>query len=137
MDLNSLIEKIVELEEDIEAHKRVVKGLNEQLGLIENQAIEALTALNLTSVKHEKGTLILTTRFSVKNPATPEDKKAFYDYLKEKQLFENMVSVNSNSLNAWYKAEMEAAKQSGDFGFKVPGIAEPSAYQQVSLRSNR
>lgn len=134
MDLNALIEEIYTLEKRADEYKEAQKAVNEKLAVLEKQAIETLKDLNLTSVKHARGTLFMTARFSVKNPATPEDREAFYGYLKQKQIFEDMVSVNSQRLNAWYKEEMEAAKTAGDFGFKVPGIGEPTAYEYITLK---
>lgn len=134
MDLNALIEQGYQLKKLIEEQENTAKRLREDLLKMQNQILEKMKELNLTSMKHRDCTVIKTSRFTVKNPSTAEEKKAFFDYLQQKNIFEDMVSVNSMRLNAWYKEEIEAAIQSGNFGFKVPGLAEPTAFETISFR---
>lgn len=122
------------LEKEVEIHKEAQKKLNEEIAGLEKQGLELMKTQNLSSVKHARGTFFITTRFSVKNPATPEDKESFYNYLRETENFDNMVSVNNKTLNAWYKEQLEIAKKEGNFGFKVPGLSPPSAHEYVTLK---
>lgn len=134
MDLNQLVEKGYSLKNQIDQHEEEVKNLNEELKKTKNQILEVMKLQNLSSMKHACGTVVVTSRFSVKNPATDEDKKMFYDYLRGKGIFEEMVSVHSAKLTSWYKAEMEVAKQDGNFGFKIPGIGDPTAFEDITFR---
>jgi hypothetical protein len=45
-----------------------------------------------------------------------------------------MISINSQSLNSFYKSELEIAKEQGNVGFKIPGIAEPEVYWTLGMR---
>lgn len=87
-----------------------------------------------TSYKSTWGTLVLTTRYSVGMPKDPQKRTEFFSYLRDKGLFENMITVNHQTLNSYYKQEMEAALDKGDIDFKVPGIEEPSAHKTITLR---
>lgn len=89
--------------------------------------------LEKTSYDSELGKIILTTRFSVTVPKGDE-KERFFTYLKDRGIFEDMATVNSQTLNAWYRSEMDQAKENGDFDFQIPGIKEPMAYEQLQLR---
>lgn len=134
MDLNTLVEKAYSFKKEIEDHNETAKILGEKLQEIQNQIMEVMREQNISSLKHALCTVIMNTRFTVKNPATPEDKKNFFDYLQVKGIFEDMVSVNSQKLNAWYKEEIEVAKKDGNFGFKVPGIGDPTAFEYITFR---
>jgi len=81
------------------------------------------------------GLVVRRSEFSVKNPATPEDRQLFYGWLKEKGIFEDLVTVNSRTLNAFYKSEAEAAISDGvdEDDFKIPGLDSPSIYEKINL----
>lgn len=84
------------------------------------------------------GMLIKTERMSVTLPKSPEEKEAFYNYLKEKSLFEDIVSVNSMTLNAFYKKEFDIACEEGrSVGFKIPGISEPRTVLTLNVRKGK
>lgn len=84
------------------------------------------------------GMLIKSERLTVTLPKTPDDKEAFYNYLKEKNLFEDIVSVNSMTLNAFYKKEFDIACEEGRaVGFKIPGINEPKTITTLNVRKGK
>ena len=134
MDIKELTARGYALKNKIDSLEEEVKGLNEELRTIQNQLAVMMKEQGVTSFKHADGTVVFTTRFTVKNPTDPADKEAFFEYLKQKNIFEDMVSVNSQKLNSWYKAEMEVAKNEGNFDFKIPGLGEPSALEIISFR---
>jgi hypothetical protein len=45
-----------------------------------------------------------------------------------------MISVNSQTLNSFAKKELEAAKETGDIDFKIPGLGEPTLTEMIALR---
>ncbi len=84
------------------------------------------------------GMLIKSERLTVTLPKTPEDKQAFYTYLKEKELFEHLVTVNSMTLNAFYKKEFDIAAEEGRaVGFKIPGISDPKTITTLNVRKGK
>lgn len=86
------------------------------------------------------GTYFLKDNFSVKVPKLEDDRNAFFGYLKERKIFDSMITVNSATLNGWYKQELadlvERAERGEDVDpdFKIPGIAEPSEYKSLQFR---
>ena len=79
------------------------------------------------------GTLNTINRFSVKVPQG-DDKLAFFEYLKGIGSFEDMATVNSNTLNSWYKEKLEAALAEGEIELKIPGIAEAKINKTLGFR---
>lgn len=134
MELGKLAEHGYSIKNKIDALEAEAKSLGEELKKIQEQIMLMMKESEMSSFKHALGTVVLTTRFTVKNPATPEDKQAFFGYLKDKGIFDDMVSVHSQRLNSWYKEEMEVAKTEGNFDFKIPGIGDPSSMEYLTFR---
>ncbi len=84
------------------------------------------------------GKLVVAERSYVGLPKTPQDKEAFYAYLKEKKVFDEMISVNSQTLNSYYKHEREIAREEGHaLDFKIPGIGEPSTSTTLRMTKGK
>lgn len=130
-ELGKLIKEAREYCDQKAAEKAEAEG---QLLALEMKAISYLTALDLTSYKSANGTMTVTTRASYKLPKTWENKQALFDYLKEKGLYEEAVSVNSQWLNGFCKREVEAATEAGDLFFSVPGIEYSPGSPNLSFR---
>lgn len=71
---------------------------------------------------------------SVKLPETMEQKQALFEYLRTLGLFDEIVSVNSRTLNKLYKDQAELAAKEGNFDFKIPGVGEPTSFTTLELR---
>lgn len=80
------------------------------------------------------GTFYIRSQFSVKTPKSPESREAFFSYLKNKGAFDDLITVNHATLNAFYNAELEAARESGVEDFKIPGLDDPTLYETVNMR---
>jgi hypothetical protein len=114
--------------DELEAAK---KQENEKLDFLEKQLIETLKKLGKTSFNSKSGGFVISYRTSFKVPATPEARLAFFDYLKQKGIFEGMISVHSATLNSFCKKELEAAQDRGEgLDFAIPGI-EPASVQEI------
>ncbi len=82
-----------------------------------------------------EGMLIKSQRSTVTLPKTPEDKSAFYQYLKDRGIFEQLISVNSNTLNSFYNREADIAAEEGrSIGFSIPGIAPATTIVTLKTR---
>lgn len=80
------------------------------------------------------GTIYIKERFTVPTPKSLEEKKTFFDYLEKRGIFLEMASVNSQTLNSFYKTEMETAIAEGNSDFKLPGIGEPTMSRTLETR---
>ncbi len=87
-----------------------------------------------TKLSTEDGTIYLSFIDQVSMPKDPEQKALFYDFLREKGLYEEMVSVNSQKLNGFYRKEAEAASERGDILFSMPGIEGVHKVVRVNFR---
>ena len=134
MDIPALSEEIATLRSEKTDLNKVLKKINERLAKLERQLIEAMNAQQIENFKNEHGNFGITHRFTVRVPQNPDSKRAFFDYLKERNQFEGMATIQSNTLNKWYKDEIEAAKARGDFDFQVPGIEEAGISEYLSVR---
>lgn len=110
------------------------KKVTEELERVEIALIETLNAEGLDNFRGSLGTISVTHKASAKLPRTKEDREAFFSYLKELGLYDDMVSVNSNTLVSFYNSKMEEAKQMGNVDFKIPGINEVKIRETLSFR---
>lgn len=133
--MEELSEKIQAKRLEVEAAQDVVKELNKQLASLEMTMLETLKGLGKDSYKSEIGTISIIHRTSFKTPKTPEEKAAFFDYLRAKNMFDALVSVNSQTLNSFCKAELETAIAEGrGLEFQIPGIGEPTVQEIIGFR---
>lgn len=98
-----------------------------------------LAQQEISSYKSKHGTIVRMRRYSVRVPADYQAKQKFFHWLhiQSEDLYWKMMTVNSQSLNAFYKEQMELAKESGDLNFEIPGIGEPTLMESLSLRKGR
>lgn len=82
------------------------------------------------------GTIEIRKKQSYKTPKTPEEKKAFFEYLQSKGILWNYATVNANALNAFANEEREALISDGKDG-KIPGLEDPKEYQTIAYRSKK
>lgn len=133
-ELNSFCEKYKTLYDKAKEVKEELEALEESKKEYGTKIVNLLNEFKMPSIKNEFGNFIISNRFTVTTPKTPETKQAFFAYLQEKGIFEDMVSVNSQTLNAYYRTEMDQALERGEVDFSIPGIGEASMVQTLSLR---
>jgi hypothetical protein len=133
-DFELLCAKGYEIKALIAAIDDTKKAHLETLAQVEKRVLSYMEKYGKKSYKTSQGTIVASTRFQVTLPKTPDDVKAFYDYLKAKGHFDELISVNYQKLNSYYKQEMEVAREEGNIGFKIPGIDEPKAHTHLQFR---
>lgn len=133
-ELNKLAESISVLRTEEKAAGDVKRAITEKLEAAEYQMITWLVESNLKNYRSEAGLVSLAYRTSVKTPKMPEEKAKFYEYLREKGLYEAMISVNSATLNAFYKEQFALATEAGNSDFAIPGITEVTIDPILSFR---
>lgn len=117
--------------DQISAKKKEADKVLEDLEL---RVMETLKALDKKSYASKAGNFIISHKLSVKIPQTDAERAAFFQYLKDRGMFETMIGVHSAKLNSFYKEEFEAAKQRGDEDFEIPGILPPTLVETLSVR---
>ena len=106
------------------------------LAELEKKLLVLFEKLGKTSYQSKEGTFGVSHRMSVRLPASPEAKAEFFGFLRSKGVFDNLATVHSATLNSFYKAEFEAAKERGEgIDFSIPGIDAPTINQIVTFRA--
>lgn len=82
------------------------------------------------------GKVSITEQLSVQTPKTPEQKQAFFDWLKKEMGddgFWAYATVNSQSLNSLYTKKVKEYGERGEL-LDIEGIDQPTSYTKLSLR---
>jgi hypothetical protein len=82
------------------------------------------------------GTVSVSKRMVVRMPRDLENKAKLIDYLRQKGIDLEFLTVNHNSLNSWYNEEARALAARG-LDPVVPGITEVESMEVLSVRKNR
>lgn len=111
-----------------------IKVLSEKLNEMKSKVLAYMEHYELEK-QHIPGygTLSITNRFSVRVPKG-DDKLKFFEFLKEKGVFEDMVTVNSQTLNSWYKEQLEEQLNAGNPDWMAPGIGEAKLSKTLAFR---
>jgi hypothetical protein len=134
-ELDDLVRQIFDKRLVIEEAEAVVSGHNKELAKLEEKAVVYLKELGRDNYRTEWGTVSILEKWRVNLPQTDEDKQAFFQYLREKGLFDRLATVNSNSLNSLYMAEWAAAQEEGKgMEFSIPGIGAPKLFEALGKR---
>lgn len=136
-DVERAIEAISKKREEVAEKKRIHSVADEELTQMENEAMRMLQSVGKKSYKGEQGTITRVVKWRVNLPKTPEARDAFFAYLKEKGLFENLITVNSQQLNSFYMQEWDQVKENDPMealNFRIPGIEEPKEHETISFR---
>ncbi len=141
MEIQELQEKIKALKEMDERYKnkkREAEELNGFCDALKAEIIEALEIHDMTSFKVDGvANISISHRMSVPTPKTVEDKKAFFKWVadnKGEEVRDAMMTVNSQTLNSFWKAEYESLSDDDKLMFQIDGLEMPSISKVLSVR---
>lgn len=121
--------------EELERLKLEISAVQENADSTEKTILAAMEELNLSNFSIDGiGTIFVRTKFSVKTPKSPESKEAFYQYLKDIGQFDSLISVNSQTLNAWVNGLKEVSERDGTQFKMPPGLNDFTDYKKAILR---
>lgn len=129
--LNQMVEQLAQLRAEEETLDLERKKLQMKLDALEGQLMEILEEQGMSSFTAPSGLINLVQKSSVTTPKTLEQKRSLFKYLSDRGVFEELVSVNSQTLNSFYRAEEAMALERGDFDFNLPGVGQPSVRNQL------
>ena len=126
-----------ELKDEYQTENTKVKELYAKVKEAEAKVISLLQQTGKTRyIVEGVGQVSTTETLSVSTPKTPEQKQAFFAWLRE-ELGEDgyltYATVNSNSLNSLYKQKVEEYGERGEV-LRIEGLEEPTSYIKLSLR---
>lgn len=125
--LSKINEKISNIKADLEIQTRDKMRVEHEL--LKEMEKTGISKFSLDGV----GTIFQRETMSVKTPKAPEEKEAFFQYLKNIGEYDALITVNSQSLNSWFRMKQEAAKERGEV-FSPPGLELPTTFKQISIR---
>ncbi len=134
--MNKHVEAMRAKEAEYEEAQKVSTALKHEVDALYDQAGQMLLELGQESFRTPYGTLSLRKRRSFKVPRDEESRQAFFDELRERGVFDSMITVNSNTLNSFLKEEYELAESRGEdmVTYKFPGVEPPTVSVTASLR---
>jgi hypothetical protein len=133
-EIEELCRVMAELKNDIASKELVVDAAKKELARLYANAMSMLEAVDKDSYKSKHGTIHLR-RTTVVGIPKGEDKKKFFEYLKEKDLFDEVTTVNPSWLSSYYRQEADALKKLDPFStLQIPGIGEPYVKTEARFR---
>lgn len=137
---------VKELQEQIELsfklrkeYERAKKESDKAYAEFQNASMKAanmLANLELDKFHTPSGTFSYTYQESYRVPKSPEAREKFFNFLREKGVYDEMVSVNSQTLNSFAKTEEKNALDEGIFDFQIPGIEKSAPVIKPIMRKN-
>lgn len=135
-ELDSVCEKACEIKREIQKLEEAVSERREELKLYENRLSAYLEHIGRDGWKFANGDIEVRKRTSVKIPRDESSKRALFEWLSGRGIFYEVVSVNSQTLNALYRSEMESCQQEGKTCV-IPGISDPTEYSQIIIKTKK
>ena len=134
-EFKALCTELFKKRAELETLQEQEKALSKDVEGLKHRIISVMDAMELENFHVPGlGKVYTQDRFNVSMPKDPEARQRLFAYLKDKKILSKMVTINHQTLNAWYKEEMQAAVDGGQLDFKVPGIEESSHVRILSLR---
>ena len=137
-EFDSMCDQLSELEEDYRREKSRVTEMSKGLEKFKAKLLKHLEAWGKEKYyKEGVGTLYTKNNITYSMPKDEADRQAFFHYIEEKYGFEallRLLTVHSQTLNAFAKKEQDIAINDGNPAFKIPGLGEPKQYKQLVLR---
>ena len=129
-DLQALCERMNMVRQQIDDIKEDKKKLEAELATMKKEAVEHLDAHGLKNFDHGQGKISINERKSV----SIQDKHVLFNWLKEQNIFEDMVTISAPTANKLYKEELEKATEAGDVDFLtqgIPGLSSPNTFRDI------
>lgn len=135
-EMDNAVKKIRELEALYKEAKEVADNFYSQLNAAKAKVIEMLEQSDRTVYICEGvGRVRLSYEMSVQTPKTPEEKKAFFNWIATnmgQDVADAYLSVNSQSLNSLYNQLTEEYARRGEV-LMIDGLGEPIARTKLSV----
>ena len=134
LKFDNLCDDLADKKIQIKAHEAEKKRISGEVRGLEEQIITYLESLSKTKHNTARGLFYIKTRSTYATPKDPESREAFFNYLKSREVFDDLISVNSSTLNAFAKQELDIAIENGDDDFEMPGLGDPHMQQSIVFK---
>lgn len=127
-ELKQMTNKLFSLRQEKAAKEAEVDEITAQVKDLEYKILNVLEAAEMSRFDGDLCTVIKTDHLSVTMPKDESNRRAFFDYLKERKIFDSMITVHSGTLNSWYREEDAIGN------FQIPGLDQPKSYSKLQVR---
>ena len=135
--LEAEIQEAFELRSKYEEAKNISNQEYEKLEAKQRRIMGMLEKLEMDSYKGKAGTFSYSLVESFKVPKDLEGREKFFAFLKERGVYDTMISVNSRTLNAFAKEELAAAENAGELDFQIPGLEKGDPSPKFVMRKTK
>lgn len=116
----------------VEAMEKELKDETARLEELKQKVINILTDAGKEKYHVDGvGLIYFQNKRTASMPKDPEKRAAFFSYLREKGIFEDLITVHSQTLTSFWNQEFEAANSPD---FKIPGIDEPTVRKTLTMK---
>ena len=136
-ELDELTEALLKKEKMKAELAALTTQVNKEIMVLEQKCTLHLKELERTEYSSKFGKIKIEEKWSVNLPDTPIAKSLFFEWLREKGIFDKYATVNSRSLQSLFKAEWEQAKKIGNLNFSLPGIEAPKLFEKTDFKPNK
>ena len=137
-ELQELVTTLKSIRDDYDAKKKELENIGAQCDAMEATLMQHLQENDMKSFKVDGvATISVTERMTVQTPKTIEDKAAFFKWLgttKGDDVMMNYMTVNSQSLNSFFKAEWDGLTDEEKLVFQIPGLQPAALSYKLSVR---
>ena len=130
--LKDLIAELKTLQEQADDIEATLKEKNKEISAVRGKIVSTLSEDGLDSFETPDAKVFVKNVYSYKLPQG-DDRVAFFNYLKANGQ-EDMLTVNSQTYNSFCKKKLEEALANGKTSVDIPGVGEPSLFQQLNMR---
>ena len=113
---------------------KLKKEANINKDVVQSLLGDLMDKLEITSYKSKSGTISKKEEPNYRLPQDDDSRKKFFSYLKEKGVYDTMITINSRSLQSYIKQEVELMENEDIFGELPDGIEETEYRTVYSLR---
>ncbi len=136
-ELDLLCNVVADKRAEYEAKKEVATECWKELDVLEKQMLELLDQADKKNWETSKGKVHIAHRSSVPTPKTLEDKKLFYKYVWDNygaDVCVDKFTYNSQSLQGFYRKELENCPKDKKALFAIPGLGNPTITKILNFR---
>lgn len=134
--LQRKLKEAAKLKDDLNTAESEVDALKKILTPLSYEILKIMEETEVEKVSAHGYTFFIEERETVKTPKTAEEKREFFDFLRSKDLFDDMVSINSSTLNSLFKSLNNEAIEAGNLDFRIPGLEAPTSSKSLKLRKS-
>ena len=144
MEMEKVLQMLEELWKTKKHHEELKKATDEASKVLTSKKIEMRKILTEMGITKQQvpgyGTVSVTSKVSYKTPKVPDDKKQLFKYIEEnhgKDTLDNLISINSATLNSFAKTEVERMIEDGNDDFLIPGLEAPTLSEDIRFTKER